>query len=625
MTDLGEITPKKELTPEQIAAIKDLEEFRKNIDEKIALDPNLDKRLRKYRGFAYEGGEHGITDDAKYDIEDIRNAKRLIDDLKVIGFLGGERISKDGKYTGKYDKRMYSEVLQMQKSINKYLRENKQNVVVVEATQQEKNLLKTIAKGKNLYNLSGTLKWTGKMGLSYEVSLAAGEINGEKIGHIKVKDKEGALIKDIAFRVDKNGKASVSATRLYQILEDGYLGVETRRAVGVYLKKFFKDKEESLKESKKLPETIVPIVPPQAVPQKTNAVISVGYSFRDDLEDKNNWNDVLRKLRNLGDYEELENNIQKMEEIRLVLTNISYEAEMELRRNPPYVRINGKDYSLTWEGAMLARRDWVEYSTFFDRWMKYLKTNEATKDVAKKVENGTIKEKGQRQRFVVEVKNQGKSPKDANYGVSTADIETMYNEVVDNINKYISGNGEMKKRLLADIEKEKKEVIGLIKKTRFSRPEELREMLNDNESLHLRILATYGAFGNKPDEAPILEMPQINFGFLEANKLEQYIEEVIGNNLEGTRKLFARYFYISNIFTNFENDSAKDLMEKFIDEFTTINHNNRRYLPDLKEIDNPEMKAFVMWIYINILHRYNQEILKTKKERAEPQLVGSRG
>ncbi|MHA1860175.1 MAG: hypothetical protein ACTSVF_03635 [Candidatus Asgardarchaeia archaeon] len=196
-----------------------LDSWVKNLHYKLSLNYNdyarlVKRRLWKYRNHHFQGGYHGKNRDyEKEKKKEVHNLHDFINLMVDVGLLGKEyRIRADSV---EYRKRRYGHktknaVLALQKRINIQLRRTGKSMVL-DATVREKRYFRALRVNK-----SRVFRWRGRV-YKWE--------NNRMV----VRGEDGSLIAEV---YERNG---VISSRVYQIWEDGYFGVETRRGLRALL------------------------------------------------------------------------------------------------------------------------------------------------------------------------------------------------------------------------------------------------------------------------------------------------------------------------------------------------------------------------------------------------------
>lgn len=578
--ELGELVPSINLTEDQRSKLNNMAEIIENID----LKPISGKRL--WRECHYLGGQHGVRDDKelrKLEMPpEIETVQKFINMLTEINFLNVKTLEANGDY----NKSTFDAVKNMQIRINEYLAEKRIGVFVPPSVQEKKIMPTVITKvlseneklKNNLLNAKQDTYSTTVGKLRYEIKMGTSTETG-RVGIVNVYDKNNNLLKKINISIDKTGKVAVKGTMLYQILVDGYVGVETLRAATAALKEMTK---------KELP-----------VPTPVHVSFGVGYSFRNNLyEEMKTVKEILKDI-NPNEYNKQKKSIDKIE---LILANMTYAQEKALRENPIYIKVKGEQYSATWQGMIFAARNGVSYGDFLQAWLNYFKTNDNTKDLATEAENRLTMPKEMPKFCIVGKTGTGGTA----VGVNLADVEELFNKAKENVEKGLS-KGKMRDEIISDIDNKwkfvKEEILKIAKKQTTSSG--LLNSLNKNDEIANHIYDVSVMYGNIPGSQSYLTMPFIDTRITDKDKLIGTVQNFINELKLSCGKDYVVSFFNDNFVSSFaslpiigkpfrkkfEVDETYKMAESFVDKY--VKSFGGTHFLEMHKMDK-EVKAFAM-------------------------------
>ncbi|MGB9635478.1 MAG: hypothetical protein ACPL0A_03285 [Candidatus Micrarchaeia archaeon] len=389
-----DIVPVKVLTDEEKKIVKKYEK----IDDIITLNySKIVKNARYWRSYNYQGGTHGLS----YGDEVLAAQKFLNEINEVFKYSSKEKLKEDSKYGAE----TIEKVKEFQTYLNDFLGKSKYGVFV-DICEEEKRLVNRIirefkAKNIDLYTDTKVKKWSGK-NFDYELKMYdyIGE-DGRRGGYLKVFSKDGKHLKTITFSIGRKGdvKFSEDCVMLREILVDGYIGIETRRAAKLLVDNVLVD--NVLPKKKELPSV--------AVPTKTEEIIRIGISTKKYILD--NYEPILRFLetpdftphgskdatphgsKEADKDKEIESLIERVHNIFL---SLNYEEQYKLMREGlPNISVKGifgittSEYPATWYGMKEAYLDdKLSYKEFLTKWLDLLENNEVTKEAYKRSNGG---------------------------------------------------------------------------------------------------------------------------------------------------------------------------------------------------------------------------------------------
>ena len=606
--EFGKIVPTK-LTQEQIEKIDDL---RKEIENDIELE--LFPSLGNWREHHYMGGNKGVNKDdylkKMNKHEEIVVVQKFINTLVEIGFLEGKTLKENGIYT----KETFENVRNLQMRINEVLAKNKEGVFVPPSAQEKKTVPSVLKKilsenkelrGSLLNAVSGKTYETKFGKYTYKVRMGVSTEKG-RVGVIDVFDENEQQLKKISFSVDNKGKISINGVKLYQILVDGYVGVETLRALGLVAETLLKgkEKEEEAKEAVK------------PVPTPTEKVVKIGLSFTKYLKDVE-WENVKAMLNNTVNATDYEKNEKKINKINKVLWGLSYEQEKALRDNPPKIKVEGEEFSATWQGMMIAKNIYgISYGEFLDAWWDFLKKDERTKDLAKAVEKGENIEVKNKQLFIIVGESPNSRIGGSGIGVDATEIGKIFKQIKDNINATAPEESVMRNFVIDKINNMQKEVeerlltIAREVSKKGGNKEELIERLNEDKKLCDQIYQLYSLMGNMVGSQNTLTMPAFDTKFTDEKELTKSLKEYLENAIKKDERIVNEinrclFSGIERFFgAGYKRDEALRMAEKIISRYGELN-NGRWYLR-LEDMD-PEMRVFMNGYELNKIYSGKQE------------------
>jgi len=604
------------LTKEQIEKIDGL---RKKIENDIELE--LFPGLGNWREHHYMGGNKGVNKDdylkKMNKHEEIVVVQKFINTLVEIGFLEGKTLKENGIYT----KETFENVRNLQMRINEVLAENKEGVFVPPSAQEKKTvpsvLKKILSENKelegSLLNAKSGKTYETKFGkYTYKIKMGVSTEKG-RVGVIDVFDENEQQLKKISFSVDNKGKISINGVKLYKILVDGYVGVETLRALGLVA-------ETLLKRQEKKEEAVKP------VPTPTEKVVKIGLSFTKYLKEE--WKNVGSKLNdtvNAGDYKK---NEEKIDKINKVLWGLSYEQEKALRDNPPKIKVEGEEFSATWQGMMIAKNIYgISYGEFLDAWWDFLKKDERTKDLAKAVEKGENIEVKNKQLFIIVGESPNSGIGGSGIGVDATEIGKIFKQIKDNINAIAPEESVMRNFVIDkinDIQKEVEERLLTIAREvskKGGNKEELIERLKEDKKLCDQIYQIYSLMGNMVGSQNTLTMPAFDTKFTDEKELTKSLKEYLELAIKKDERIVNEinrclFSGIERFFgAGYKRDEALRMAEKIISRYGELN-NGRWYLR-LEDMD-PEMRVFMNGYLLLLKSNELNKIYSEKQEKKIP-------
>jgi len=610
--EFGKIVPTK-LTEEQIKKIDDL---RKEIENDIELE--LFPSLGNWREHHYMGGNKGVNKDdylkKMNKHEEIVVVQKFINTLVEIGFLEGKTLKENGIYT----KETFENVRNLQMRINEVLAENKEGVFVPPSAQEKKTVPSVLKKilsenkelrGSLLNAVSGKTYETKFGKYTYKVRMGVSTEKG-RVGVIDVFDENEQQLKKISFSVDNKGKISINGVKLYQILVDGYVGVETLRALGLVTEMLTQEKKEEAKEAVK--------------PVLTTAMLTVDLSFTKYLKDVE-WENVKAMLNNTVNATDYEKNEKKINKINKVLWGLSYEQEKALRDNPPKIKVEGEEFSATWQGMMIAKNIYgISYGEFLDAWWDFLKKDERTKDLAKAVEKGENIEVKNKQLFIIVGESPNSGIGGSGIGVDATEIGKIFKQIKDNINATAPEESVMRNFVIDKINDMQKEVeerlltIAREVSKKGGNKEELIERLNEDKKLCDQIYQLYSLMGNMVGSQNTLTMPAFDTKFTDEKELTKSLKEYLENAIKKDERIVNEinrclFSGIERFFgAGYKRDEALRMAEKIISRYGELN-NGRWYLR-LEDMD-PEMRVFMNGYLLLLKSKELDKMYSGKQEK----------
>ncbi|MEM4332457.1 MAG: hypothetical protein QW500_04225 [Candidatus Micrarchaeia archaeon] len=597
-------TPKLTLTKEQMDALND---FADEI-EKIDLKPIPKKRL--WRGHHYMGGANGVISDLELkrlnlpsEIEKMQRFMNLLVDIK---FLSVQQLNVSGTYS----RATFESVKSLQTELNRFLAEKKKGVYVPPSQEEKKAVAAAVAKiakseeslKGNIFNAPEGKEFETRIGkFTYKVRMGTKSKDGNnRVGFAEVFDEDGNRLKKIAFTVDKKtGKIYAEGTMLYRILVDGYIGIETLRAMVAYLK-------EKTTIEKELP-----------LPKPIHLSMKVGYSFIPELIA--NWPYEKEALIIIMGNKTLQKNSKLIDTINMVLWNMPYDAEKSIRENPPFVEIDGKRYSATWQGLRQAYMDGVDVDKFLKEWINVLKKNPLTKDLVEKAEKGKLKKPDTPVNFFITGEMKG-TFEGGNIGVDLSDISGLFGQAKRNIEQNFSDNAFRKEmisevnRLQAMVENEAMNVLHKVEKEKgeSSIKDRFIEELNNNRVLRNSIYLMYNYFGELPGSLSYIRLDVTYTGINTKEEMRLRLKEFIDIQLAKNKNLVEKTFKDAGIY----NENPIRMAEKFMDKYCV--YEGGRVLINLDKIESKDMRSFALLFRWEL---YKTQINAVEKKQEEKKAV----
>ncbi|MCX8205631.1 MAG: peptidoglycan-binding protein [Candidatus Micrarchaeota archaeon] len=588
-------------------------EYFKKIADGILKDLflDLDYGGRLWREEGYQGGKSGLTDDRKKkpsrknaSKDDIKTAQQLLNALMAPNIppefrLTGSPLKEDGIYGPATMKK----VLEFQRKINGYLKKAKK-AVWVNPSDNDKELANAIAKKYgNLYDKDYISGRIGKY--KYTVDMQNKTAKGRQ-GLITVKDLNDNIIAKIQISVDAKGKVTVNGTYLLQILEDGYLGEETRKAFLMVCNQLTEEK----------------VV---AVPVERAQRIEIGVSFQPSIYSLFAGNEILSKkysdmLNVAGRY-----NIETLKIIKGIVLSLNYEDEVKLR-NDKKLTIGGKEYSNSFEGITQAMLDGNSAARVYDAFANKLKSlginvrdYEAelgfNKGVKWYLDNNTkkycelaeyadkIKPKMEMFVKVRETSSSGEKGIVVDY----SGVDEVFVRAIKNIESTLPKDSPYTDLVLADVYEKRARAIQIIKTVeKESKNEgEVLEKLNKNDELCTLVFNTFKMYGNALFKSNYFDA--IGLEITNPTLFKKAVSDIIKSTNTNLKEL-CEMFGISTSSTN----------QEFADSFYNGIKMGKISDANVRELrENPQMMAFFMAAYKEYLSRLREETRQKEKKKAK--------
>ncbi len=596
--------PKKKLTEKQM---KILEKYSDKLDSLITLEyKNIVRNARLWRKYGYQGGAHGLRNDKEAKSKEVKNAQQFLNDINaVFRFTTGKKLVADGIY----GRRTFERTKEFQRKINELLRSYNRGVRV-EVSSVEKRLISFIVRSFkkrkiDLYkDKPGRYSWKSNDGKrKYELRMLKTE-KGIRKGELVVRNASGSILKRINFKIDAKGNVSYdkNAVMLYEIMVDGYFGVETRRAVTLVAKRMLKD-----------------TVRPQTIrrPVKSSITMTLGVSFAPYLAELAGY--IHSELRSHARGNEYEGNKDLIDEIVNIYSNMTYKDEIKLRKNRQKIKVDGKEYNATWQDMLRARIiDDVPYEKFLKEWMKMLKKSGVK----------LSKEPVQKYMVLKEISAGGKGGGVFAVDFENSDLKALYLNTSKHIKKVLKPS-PWRKELLDQLKNDYENACRIVSELSEKNARDKSKFINSLEkeqNIYFILHNMYDLCGYMPSVNNIMETDYYYVRSIEKKAFKENLLKFIKYEWKDEKKREAMKDMFGGVFTSPSDPTEvwEDLLDEYYDDKGYIN------LRKMREDDENIWAMFISFAYgYSKIREYNRrkfiaEMKKKEKSKSGNKIVAKR-